>query len=189
MTTATGPTRPEPDLYDRLRTADEVEHQLSEHWQLYAAVQDQLDDLRSTRDSLRRLASGVNAVTGASTGIVATLASLIETGGAAEAEDDWGSRMLTLASDAVGEILLNTAMHSQATSTTAGLKRHAGWLLVSLSDNGVGGASFTPDGELSRVRTRIREAGGMISLDSDPGTGTTVTFALPLVPPASDASA
>lgn len=192
MTTMTGPPRPEPSLRETLSTADEIELQLTEHWQEYSAFQTRLDELRSAQEALRRMAGSVNAATEAGQGISATLASLI---GHGRTPDAWGAEMLALASEAVGEILLNTAVHSGATSTQAGLKRHAGWLLISLADNGSGGATFTPDGELSRLRERIREAGGMISIDSEPrsgtetsssansGTGTSVTVALPLAAP------
>lgn len=184
MTTATGPSRPERTLQETLSTADEIEQHLTEHWQEYSAFQARLDELRSSREALRKMADSVNAATEAGRGITATLALLI---GQGREPDPWGASILELASEAVGEVLLNTAMHSKATSTQAGLKRHAGWLLISLSDNGSGGATFTPDGELSRLRDRIRAAGGMLSIDSEPGsgtgTGTTVTFALPLEPP------
>lgn len=177
MTTATGSARPEPTFHETLRTADEIEQRLTEHWQEYSAFQTRLDELRSAQWSLRRTADSVNAAKGASHGIAATVASLI---GAGHEPVGWGARMLALASETVSEILINTAMHTKATSIQAGMKRHAGWLLISLADNGTGGATFTPDGELSRLRTRIREAGGMISIDSEPGTGMTVTVALPL---------
>lgn len=179
-TTASGSSRPGPTLYETLRTGDQIESQLSEHWQEYSAFQARLDELRSAQESLRRMAGSVSAATEASQGITATLAMLISQGQEPEA---WEAAMLALASEAVGEVLINTAMHSNATSTQAGMKRHAGWLLVSLSDNGRGGAAFTPDGGLARIRDRIRDSGGMISIDSEPGTGTTVTVALPLSQP------
>lgn len=178
--TASGSPRPEPTLDETLRTGDQIENQLSEHWQEYAAFQARLDELRSAQESLRRMASSVSAATEASRGITATLTMLITQG---QEPDAWGASILALASEAVGEVLINTGMHSNATSTQAGMKRHAGWLLISLSDNGCGGATFTPDGGLARLRNRIRRLGGMISIDSEPGTGTTVTVALPLSPP------
>lgn len=181
MTTMTGPSRPQPTLQETLSTADEIEQHLGEHWQEYSTFRTRLEELRSAQEALRKMAGSVNAATEASHGIVATLALLIEQG---EEPDPWRARMLALASDTVGEILLNTATHSNATSTQAGMKRHDGWLLISLADNGEGGATFTPDGELSRLRARIRDAGGMLSLDSEPGTGTTITVALPLAPSA-----
>jgi len=179
-TTVTGSPRPEPTLDETLRTGDQIESQLSEHWQEYSAFQARLNELRSAQESLRKMANSVSAATEASRGITATLAMLITQGREPDARE---AAMLALASEAVGEVLINTAMHSYATSTQAGMKRHSAWLLISLSDNGVGGAKFGPNGELSRLRSRIRDAGGMISLDSEPGTGTTVTIALPLSQP------
>lgn len=187
MTTATEPSRPEPTIQETLSTADEIEQHLAEHWQEYSAFQTRLHALRTSREELRKMADSVNAATKAGQGITATLALLVGQNRQDREPDPWEASILALASEAVGEVLLNTAIHSKATSTQAGMKRHAGWLLISLADNGVGGATFTPDGELSRLRGRIRAAGGMLSIDSelssDTGTGTTVTLALPLMRP------
>ncbi len=122
MTTTSGSPRPEPTLQDRLTTADTLEQQLGEHWQEYAAFQSRLDDLRSAQESLRWMVDSVNAAKSASHGIEATLASLV---GRDRQADAWSARLLALASEAVAEVLINTAMHSQATSTQAGLKRQA----------------------------------------------------------------
>ena len=171
-------------LIEQLNNADVVEKQLLEHWEEYAVFQEKLTELRSSQDSLRGILQSVKAARTTGQGLDATLALLIsgtsdhESGG-----DAWRDRIWTLACDAIGEVLVNTALHSRATSTNAGLKRHADWLLISVADNGRGGASVTTGGGLHLIQERVRQVGGLFSLDSIPGTGTTVTIALPLVEP------
>lgn len=171
-------------LVDQLKSADAVEQQLLEHWGEYAVFQEKLTELRSSQDTLRGILRGVKAAKSTSQGLDATLALLIAGQTALEpGKDSWRDRIWALACEAIGEVLLNTALHSRASSTNAGLKRHSDWLLISVADNGRGGASITPGGALHLIQERVRNIGGLFSLDSTEGTGTTVTIALPLVEP------
>lgn len=86
----------------------------------------------------------------------------------------------------VQEALTNAWKHAQATSIHIQLHRLANWLIVEISDNGVGFqpeqislASKQHDGKeqhfgLYIMRERIEEAGGLWELQSKPGQGTTV---------------
>lgn len=171
-------------LVEQLNNADVVEKQLLEHWDEYVVFQEKLTELRSSQDSLRSILRSVKAARTTSQGLDATLALLVS--GESEREpgtDSWRDRIWTLACDAVAEVLINTALHSGATSTNAGLKRHSDWLLISVADDGRGGASISTGGGLHLIQERVRTAGGLFSLDSPEGTGTTVTIALPLVEP------
>ncbi len=170
-------------LVEQLTNAEVVEKQLLEHWEEYAVLRDKLTDLRASQDSLRFILEGVKAARSTGQGLDATLALLVN-GHAGEAETDvWRERVWTMAREAVAEVLINTALHSGATSLNAGLKRHGDWLLISVADNGRGGAAIPPGGGLHLIQERVRLAGGLFSLDSPEGTGTTVTIALPLVEP------
>lgn len=181
--TADGPSATDSgSLVEQLNNADVVEKQLLEHWDEYAVFQEKLTELRSSQDSLRSILRSVKAARTTSQGLDATLALLVA--GESEREpgtDSWRDRIWTLACDAVAEVLINTALHSGATSSNAGLKRHSDWLLISVADNGRGGATIASGGGLHRIQERVRTAGGLFSLDSPEGTGTTVTIALPLV--------
>jgi len=171
-------------LVDQLNNADVVEKELLEHWDEYAVFQEKLTELRSSQDSLRGILRGVKAARSTRHGLDTTLALLVAGESRLEpAKDSWRDRIWTLAGDAIGEVLLNTALHGKATSTNAGLKRHSDWLLISVADNGRGGATIAPGGGLHLIQERIRNIGGLFSLDSAEGTGTTVTIALPLVEP------
>jgi signal transduction histidine kinase len=80
----------------------------------------------------------------------------------------------------VAESLTNVAKHSQASEVHVSVQRLATGLLVSVSDDGVGGASLAKGHGLAGLDDRVRAAGGVLSLDSPEGDGTRITAALPL---------
>jgi len=86
----------------------------------------------------------------------------------------------------IQEALTNAWKHAQATSIQIQLHRQAHWLIVEISDNGVGfqpeqiSIAFKQHDEKEQhfglyiMRERIKEAGGLWELQSQPGQGTTV---------------
>lgn len=80
----------------------------------------------------------------------------------------------------VAEALTNIAKHSRATEVHVSVQRLATGLLVSVSDDGVGGASLAKGHGLAGLDDRVRAAGGVLSVDSPVGEGTRLTAALPL---------
>jgi signal transduction histidine kinase len=80
----------------------------------------------------------------------------------------------------VAEALTNVAKHSQAGEVQVSVQRLATGLLVSVSDDGVGGASLAKGHGLAGLDDRVRAAGGVLSVDSPVGQGTRLTAALPL---------
>jgi signal transduction histidine kinase len=80
----------------------------------------------------------------------------------------------------VAESLTNVAKHSQAAEVRVSVQRLATGLLVSVSDDGVGGASLAKGHGLAGLDDRVRAAGGVLSLESVEGMGTTIRAALPL---------
>jgi signal transduction histidine kinase len=80
----------------------------------------------------------------------------------------------------VAEALTNVAKHSQASEVQVSVQRLATGLLVSVSDDGVGGASLAKGHGLAGLDDRVRAAGGVLSVDSPVGDGTRLTAALPL---------
>ncbi len=95
----------------------------------------------------------------------------------------------------IQEALTNVWKHAQATSIHVRLHRSAGWLVVEVSDNGIGFqteqvfiASEHHDRDeqhfgLAIMRERIKEVGGYWELQSKPGKGTTVRARFPLANP------
>ena len=80
----------------------------------------------------------------------------------------------------VAEALTNVAKHSQASEVHVSVQRLATGLLVSVDDDGVGGASLAKGHGLAGLDDRVRAAGGVLSVDSPTGEGTRLTAALPL---------
>lgn len=82
----------------------------------------------------------------------------------------------------IGECLANVAKHAGTDRAVVFAEASAGRLVVSVTDEGVG---FDPGGTAERgiegsVRRRIDALGGTTTLESRPGTGTTVTMDIPL---------
>lgn len=84
------------------------------------------------------------------------------------------------------EALSNIERHARATAATVSLARHEGRTALTIHDDGTG---FDPDSRDEFVATghygllgmseRARRADGELTVTSEPGAGTTVTFALP----------
>jgi signal transduction histidine kinase len=82
---------------------------------------------------------------------------------------------------AVSELLTNAAKHSQASVVRVHAATRDGTLLLSISDDGIGGADLAAGSGLVGVRDRVEALGGVLSLRSPRGGGTSVEIELPLV--------
>jgi len=78
----------------------------------------------------------------------------------------------------VAELLANAAKHSGASQLTIGLREDSG-LVVTVADDGDGGARLVPGGGLAGLLERVRTVDGRLGLDSPPGGPTLVTVELP----------
>ncbi|RQR35064.1 PAS domain S-box protein [Burkholderia sp. Bp9143] len=87
----------------------------------------------------------------------------------------------------VQEALTNVARHSDATNVTLALKMEDGYCMLRIADNGHG-APENPRGNvqdrpsfgLIGIRERAHMLDGTVTIDNRPGTGFTITVALPL---------
>jgi signal transduction histidine kinase len=79
----------------------------------------------------------------------------------------------------VSESLTNVAKHSGATRATVHVERDGDRLLVSVSDDGRGGATDAPGGGLAGLRDRVHAVDGTFRLHTSPTGGTTVTVEVP----------
>ena len=78
------------------------------------------------------------------------------------------------------EALANAAKHSQASHIDVSLERRDQSLLLSVRDDGVGGADTARGSGLVGLMDRVEALGGSIRVASRPGKGTQITAALPL---------
>jgi signal transduction histidine kinase len=80
------------------------------------------------------------------------------------------------------EALHNTVKHSQATTVALRLEQGAGFVSLTVQDDGVG---FDPAGDfpghlgLKSMRERAERLGGTLELESSPGKGTRVRMRIP----------
>jgi signal transduction histidine kinase len=77
------------------------------------------------------------------------------------------------------EGLTNAVKHANATRIVLSAGRESGRLVVSVADDGVGGATPTPGSGLSGLSDRVAAHGGTLRIESDQGAGTTLTADLP----------
>jgi signal transduction histidine kinase len=79
----------------------------------------------------------------------------------------------------VAEALTNVAKHSQADECRVVLRREPTEILVSVYDDGTGGASTAKGHGLAGLADRVHAAGGAMHVTSPPGGPTTVAAVLP----------
>jgi signal transduction histidine kinase len=80
----------------------------------------------------------------------------------------------------VSEALANAAKHSQASRIDVSLERRDGSLVLSVRDDGVGGADAGRGSGIVGLNDRVEALGGSIRVDSRPGKGTQIVARLPL---------
>jgi signal transduction histidine kinase/HAMP domain-containing protein len=78
------------------------------------------------------------------------------------------------------EALANATKHAQASRIDVSLAPRDGALLLSIRDDGVGGADIGQGSGLVGLRDRVEALGGAIRIESPPGAGTLLVVALPL---------
>ncbi len=78
------------------------------------------------------------------------------------------------------EALANAAKHSNATQIGVSLERRDGNLLLSVRDDGVGGADAARGSGIVGLNDRVEALGGSLRVDSSPGEGTEIVAQLPL---------
>jgi signal transduction histidine kinase len=82
---------------------------------------------------------------------------------------------------AVSEALTNAAKHSQAPVVRVGAATRESTLYLSIQDEGIGGADLASGSGLVGLRDRVEALGGVLSVRSPHGEGTSLEIELPLV--------
>ena len=79
----------------------------------------------------------------------------------------------------VSEALTNVAKHAEAKNASVRLAREGDLFHVVVSDDGHGGACFTPESGLAGLRDRLQALDAELVLESEPGRGTSVRALFP----------
>jgi signal transduction histidine kinase len=90
------------------------------------------------------------------------------------------SHVETTAYFVVAEALTNVAKHSHATECKVTLQRSAYGMLVTVEDDGIGGASLAKGHGLNGLADRVRAAGGELTVTSPVDQGTKLVAILPI---------
>ena len=143
------------------------------------------DELRLAIDELRELARGIHPSILTDAGLGAAVRALA--GRCPVPVDDlhlpdgrFPTGVEATAYFVVAEALTNIAKHAQATTVGVRIEADDAWLRVTITDDGVGGASPALGTGLRGLRDRVEAAGGALQVTSPAGAGTTITAELPI---------
>jgi signal transduction histidine kinase len=81
----------------------------------------------------------------------------------------------------VSEALTNISKYARATHAAVRITRDQNWIVVEVSDNGVGGATATPGGGLAGLADRAAGIDGILTVNSPLGGPTVIRADLPAV--------
>jgi signal transduction histidine kinase len=82
----------------------------------------------------------------------------------------------------VAEALTNVVKYARATRARVTIRRRGQDLMVTVSDDGIGGAAIGAGSGLRGLQDRVAAVGGTLSVDSPPGRGTRLTARIPCTP-------
>ena len=150
-----------------------------------ATVTEAIAQTRETLDELRSLSRGIAPPILVDRGLQAALTALagrctVPVDLDAPAIERLDPAVESTAYFVVAEALTNVAKHSHAAEVQVTIRRATTGLMITVADDGVGGASTAKGHGLAGLGDRVAAAGGVFSVDSPIGSGTTLTVALPL---------
>ncbi|MBT8228452.1 MAG: sensor histidine kinase [Dactylosporangium sp.] len=148
-------------------------------------VAEAMGQTRETLDELRALSRGIAPPILIDRGLTAALTALAGrcTVPVELSADELGRLRSSVESTAyfvVAEALTNIAKHSAATECQIHLQQLEESMIVTVSDNGVGGASTAKGHGLAGLHDRVQALGGRLIIASAADQGTVVTAVLPL---------
>jgi signal transduction histidine kinase len=151
--------------------------------ELYALA----SDLEEAMAQIRSLARGIRPPLLVESGLGAALSALAEGSPVPIEADVRVPRRLPDAVEstayfAAGEALANVLRHADAGRVRLTAAEHDGRLVVTVADDGVGGAALGDGTGLAGLADRAAALGGSVSVDSPPGAGTTIIVDLPAEP-------
>jgi signal transduction histidine kinase len=117
-------------------------------------------------------------------GLGPALATLAETSGVPVGLDAGITQRPSPAIEAIAyfcaaELLANVAKHSGASRATVGVTDRNGSIVMTVTDDGSGGARLAAGGGLAGLLERVQTVAGRLGIDSPPGGPAVVTIELP----------
>jgi signal transduction histidine kinase len=154
---------------------------------LEGLLKDMSDDLEETLAELRELARGIHPALLTDEGMGPAVESLARRAQIPTRVVSMPSARFSPPIEAAGfflisEALANATKHSAATEIVVKAEANENWLIVEVSDNGVGGAHTGAGTGLRGLEDRIVSLGGVLKLNSPLQGGTTVSARIPTTP-------
>jgi signal transduction histidine kinase len=152
--------------------------------ELKALIESASNEAREALIELRELARGIHPAVLTETGLAGAIQALAErspvaTTIAAVPDGRFPAAIEATAYFVVCEALANVAKHSAAGAAEVAIRRLPGRLLVQVSDDGAGGALPGGGSGLRGLADRVGSAGGVLRVDSPPGSGTRLEADIP----------
>jgi PAS domain S-box-containing protein len=145
-----------------------------------------LDNASSAIEELRELAHGIHPAALTQHGLARAIEGLAERAPvpvAVEISDErYPESVESAAYFVAAEALTNVAKYAQASSARVTATRADSQLVLTVVDDGIGGARPSPEGGLAGLADRVAALDGTIHLTSDPGEGTRIRAEIPLTP-------
>jgi PAS domain S-box-containing protein len=149
-----------------------------------ALVGDALNDARSAIDELRELAHGIHPATLTRRGLAAAVQGLADRASlpvVVEIADERYPASVELAAYFVAaEALTNVAKYARASTARVRTTRTASDLVLTVDDDGIGGAQLSAGNGLAGLADRLAALDGTLTVSSQPGDGTRIRAGIPL---------
>jgi PAS domain S-box-containing protein len=154
--------------------------------ELSRLVADALEDTRGAIEELRELAHGLHPAILTHRGLAAAVEALADRAPLPVhtdiPEERYPDSVESAAYFITAEALTNVAKYANASTASVTATSSAGSLVLTISDDGSGGASPSPGSGLSGLHDRVSALEGTLAVDSPPGRGTRVRAEIPLAP-------
>ena len=157
--------------------------------ELRAEVSRVAEGLKTAVDGLRELSQGIHPAELTAGGLSPALKALGRRSAVrveldVPFEDRLPDQVEVAAYYTVSEALTNASKHANATRVWVSLSIEDDVLLLSIRDDGVGGADPRRGSGLTGLRDRIEALGGRIQIESPTGSGTVIEVEIPIAGPA-----
>jgi signal transduction histidine kinase len=147
-------------------------------------VDDALRSARSAIDELRELAHGIHPAVLTHRGLGAAVRALADRASVPVvieiADERYPNSVESAAYFVASESLTNVAKYARASTARVTAARTASHLVLTVADDGIGGARVAPGTGLAGLADRLAALDGTLTVSSRPGEGTRIRAEIPL---------